>query len=112
MWQAMEDVMRTVLLGLAMVVMAAGAPRGAAGAEIKVLTAGAFKQVLLALLPAFEQQTGHKVSVDNDTVGALTKRIDGGETFDLAVLRAAAADVLARKGAFVAGSRKNLARVG
>jgi len=92
--------------------LGAGAPRGAASAEIKVLTAGAFKQVLLALLPAFEQQTGHKVSVDNDTVGALTKRIDGGETFDLAVLTPAAVDDLARKGKFVAGSRKNLARVG
>jgi len=101
-----------MLLSLATMLLAAGAPRGAASAEIKVLTAGAFKQVLLALLPAFEQQTGHKVSVDNDTVGALTKRIDGGETFDLAVLTPAAVDDLARKGKFVAGSRKNLARVG
>ena len=104
--------MRVMLLSLATMLLAAGAPRGAASAEIKVLTAGAFKQVLLALLPAFEQQTGHKVSVDNDTVGALTKRIDGGETFDLAVLTPAAVDDLARKGKFVAGSRKNLARVG
>ena len=104
--------MRVMLLSLATMLLAAGAPRGAARAEIKVLTAGAFKQVLLALLPAFEQQTGHKVSVDNDTVGALTKRIDGGETFDLAVLTPAAVDDLAPKGKFVAGSRKNLARVG
>jgi len=102
--------MRVMLLSLATMLLAAGAPRGAASAEIKVLTAGAFKQVLLALLPAFEQQTGHKVSVDNDTVGALT--FDGGETFDLAVLTPAAVDDLARKGKFVAGSRKNLARVG
>jgi molybdate transport system substrate-binding protein len=101
-----------MLLSLATMLLAAGAPRGAASAEIKVLTAGAFKQVLLALLPAFEQQTGHKVSVDNDTVGALAKRIEGGETFDLAVLTPAAVDDLARKGKFVAGSRKNLARVG
>ena len=78
--------MRIVLLGLAMVVMAAGAPRGAAGAEIKVLSAGAFKQVLLALVPDFERTSGHKVTVENDTVGALTKRIAGGEAFDLAVL--------------------------
>ena len=74
------------LLGVAMVLMAAGAPRGAAAAEIKVLTAGAFKQVLLVLVPDFEKQTGHKVILENDTVGALTKRIEGGEAFDLAVL--------------------------
>src|SRR5499425_1580550 len=112
MWQAMEDAMRTVLLGLAMVLMAAGAPRAAAGAEIKVLTAGAFKQVLLALVPDFERTSGHKVTVENDTVGALTKRIEGGEAFDLAVLTPKAVDDLAKEGKFVAGSRANLARVG
>jgi molybdate transport system substrate-binding protein len=108
----MEDVMRIVLLGLAMVVMAAGGPREAAAAEIKVLTAGAFKQVLLALLPDFERTSGHKVTVENDTVGALTKRIAGGEVFDLAVLTPKAVDDLAKEGKFVAGSRASLARVG
>jgi molybdate transport system substrate-binding protein len=108
----MEDAMRIVLLGLAMVVMAAGAPRAAAGAEIKVLTAGAFKQVLLALVPDFERATGHKVTVQSDTVGALTKRIAGGEVFDLAVLTPKAVDDLAKEAKFVAGSRANLARVG
>ena len=100
------------LLGVAMVLMAAGAPRGAAAAEIKVLTAGAFKQVLLVLVPDFEKQTGHKVIVENDTVGALTKRIEGGEAFDLAVLTPAAVNDLSTKGKFVAGSRTNLGQVG
>src|SRR2546429_5584036 len=108
----MEAAMRMLTLGLAMVVMGAGAPRAAAGAEIKVLTAGAFKQVLLALLPDFERTSGHKVTVENDTVGALTKRIEGGEVFDLAVLTPKAVDDLAKEGKFAAGSRANLARVG
>ncbi len=98
------------LLGVAMGLMAAGAPRGAAAAEIKVLTAGAFKQVLLVLVPDFEKQTGHKVILENDTVGALTKRIEGGEAFDLAVLTPAAVNDLSTKGKFVAGSRTNLGR--
>jgi molybdate transport system substrate-binding protein len=102
----------TLLVGLAAVLMAAGAPGGAAAAEIKVLTAGAFKQVVLALVPDFERQTGHKVTVENDTVGALTKRIEGGEGFDVAVLTPAAISDLASKGKFVPGSGKNLARVG
>jgi len=108
----MEEAMRTMLVGLAMVLMGAGAARPAAAAEIKVLTAGAFKQVLVALLPDFERTSGHKVVVENDTVGALTKRIEGGETFDLAVLTPAAVDALASKGKLVPGSRANLARVG
>jgi molybdate transport system substrate-binding protein len=104
--------MRTMLVGIAMVLISVGAARPAAAAEIKVLTAGAFKQVLLALVPDFERTSGNKVIVDNDTVGALTKRIEGGETFDLAVLTPAAVDALASKGKLVAGSRANLARVG
>ena len=105
--------MRMTLLGLTVLSFAAmGATREAAAVEIKVLTAGAFKQVLLAMVPDFEKQTGHKVTVQNDTVGALTKRIEGGEGFDIAVLTPRAVDDLAGKGKFVAGSRQNLARVG
>src|SRR6478735_633788 len=112
MFAVMEEQMRMTLLGVAMVLMAAGAPRGVAAAEIKVLTAGAFKQVLLVLVPEFEKHTGHKVILENDTVGALTKRIEGGEAFDLAVLTPAAVNDLSAKGKFVAGSRTNLGRVG
>jgi molybdate transport system substrate-binding protein len=104
--------MRTALVGLAMMVVAAAMPGGAGAAEIKVLTAGAFKQVLLAVLPEFEKQTGHKVTVENDTVGALRKRIEGGEAFDVAVLTPAAIDDLSAKGKLAAGTRANLARVG
>src|SRR4030081_3367758 len=104
--------MRMTLLGFAAVLMAAGAPAGAVAAEIKVLTAGAFKQVVLALVPEFEKQTGHKVTVENDTVGALTKRIEAGETFDVAVLTPGAVNDLSSKGKLVAGSRTSLARVG
>jgi molybdate transport system substrate-binding protein len=108
----MEDEMRMTVLSAAILLTAAGAPRGAAAAEIKVLTAGAFKQVLLMLVPDFEKQTGHKVIVQNDTVGALAKRIESGEVFDLAVLTPAAVNDLSSKGKFVAGSRTNLGRVG
>jgi molybdate transport system substrate-binding protein len=108
----MEEDMRMSLLGLAAALMAASAPTGAKAADIKVLTAGAFKRVVLALVPEFEEQTGNKVVVENDTVGALTKRIEGGEAFDLAVLTPAAVNDLSGEGKLVAGSRTNLARVG
>jgi molybdate transport system substrate-binding protein len=104
--------MRVTWLSLAMMLMAAATPQGAGAAEIKVLTAGAFKQVLLAVLPDFEKQTGHEVIVENDTVGALSKRIEGGEAFELAVLTPRAVDELTGKGKFAQGSRTNLARVG
>jgi molybdate transport system substrate-binding protein len=84
----------------------------AAAAEIKVLSAGAYKQVVLALQPEFEKQTGHKLVVDNDTVGALQKRIEGGEAFDVVVVSPAAVDELSKKGKVAEGTRQTLARVG
>src|SRR5262245_57937808 len=81
-------------------------------AEIKVMHGGAFTQVVTAALPAFERETGHKAVLLRDTVGALSKRIESGETFDLAILTPGAIDDLARKGKIAAGSRTNLARVG
>lgn len=98
---------------LAVAVTAAlSSPLPAGAAEIKVLTAGAFKQVVLALVPAFEQQTGHKVVVDNGTAGELQKRIEGGEAFDVAVITPAVVDALTAKGRIASGSRVNLATVG
>jgi molybdate transport system substrate-binding protein len=86
--------------------------RAAAADEIKVLTAGAFKQVVLAMIPQFEQQTGHKVVVDNDTVGALVKRIDRGEAFDVLIASPAALDELAKGGRIALSGRTQLAKVG
>lgn len=79
-------------------------------AELKILTAGAMKQVVLAVAPEFEKQ-GHKLIVDNDTAGALQKRIEGGETFDLAVITPSAIDALTGKGQVVSGSKVSIARV-
>ena len=83
----------------------------ASAADIKVLTAGAFKPVVTALVPDFEKQTGHKVTVENDTAGALVKRIAGGEAFDLVVLTPSALAELTKSGKVAEGSAKPLARV-
>ena len=82
----------------------------AQAAEVKVLTAGAFKSVVLALAPGFEQRTGHTLVIDNDTAGALQKRIAGGEPFDLVVLTPAALEALVKTGRVAAGPMR-LAKV-
>jgi molybdate transport system substrate-binding protein len=112
MLQSTKEAEMKTLLSLAVALAAAGVPVGVRAAEIKVLTAGAFKEVLLAVVPEFERRTGHKVTVANDTVGALTRRIEGGEAFDVAVLTPRAVDELTGKGKFVEGTRTPLARVG
>jgi molybdate transport system substrate-binding protein len=78
---------------------------------IKVLTTGAFKQVVVALVPAFEARTGHKVEVQNDTAGALSKRIAAGESFDVLVLTPAGLKTLATAGKVTADSVAPLAKV-
>ena len=80
--------------------------------EVKVLTAGAFKQVMLALVPEYEKETGNKIVLDNDTAGGLQKRIEGGETFDVAIVTPKAIDDLAAAGKIAHGSRVNIASVG
>jgi molybdate transport system substrate-binding protein len=85
-------------------------PDPARAEALKVLTAGAFKQVLLAILPQFEA-AGHEVQWDNDTVGGLLKRIEAGERFDVVIASPAALDSLGKSGR-VAGGRVDLAKVG
>ena len=86
--------------------------QSATAAEIKVLTTGAFKQVVVALVPEFEKATGHKVVVDNGTVGQLQKRVDDGETFDVLVLSPKGIEDYIKGGKIVAGSEVKLAKVG
>ncbi len=52
------------------------------------------------------------MTLHRDTAGALTKLIEGGEQFDLALLTPGAIDKLTEQGKFVPGSRTNIARVG
>jgi molybdate transport system substrate-binding protein len=92
-------------------VMALGASIGTAGAaEVKVLTAGAMKGVILAAAPEFQKGNEVTLSVDNDTVGALVKRIEGGAAFDVAVLTPPALAELTKAGKVARVSE--LARVG
>jgi len=81
----------------------------AAAAELKVLTAGAYKPVLQALAPGFEQASGHRLVIDNDTAGALHKRIAGGEAFDVLVAPPGVHQALAAQ--LAPGTASPLARV-
>ena len=67
---------------------------------------------MVALLPEYEKASGNKVTVENDTVGALVKRIASGEMFDVVVMTPEAVDKLVGEGKMMPGSRVNLARVG
>ena len=98
---------------LAPLLIALGALASQARADdIKVLTAGAFKQVVVAAVPAFEARTGHRVAVQNDTAGALSKRIAAGERFDVLMLTPALLKPLGESNRVAADSIVPLAKVG
>ncbi len=84
---------------------------GAAAADLRVLTAGAYKPVVVALAPAFEQRTGHRLVIDNDTAGALVRRISAGEAFDLVLLTPGGLEQLAKAGKVDSGASVRLAKV-
>jgi molybdate transport system substrate-binding protein len=102
-------ILATAVIGAA---LAASTSTQAQQAQLKVLTAGAFRQVVVAMVPAFEKQTGQPVTIDNDTVGALAKRIAGGERFDVAIVSPEVVDDLVKKGIIAEGTKALLARVG
>jgi molybdate transport system substrate-binding protein len=104
--------MRYTALLLAGVVGAALCTTASRAVELKLLTAGAFKATVLALVPEYEKASGNKVTVENDTVGALMKRIEAGESFDVVVMTPETVDKLTGEGKVISGSRTNLARVG
>ena len=58
----------------------------AEAADLKLLTAGAFKPVALEIVAEFEKRTGNKVTIDNDTAGGLSKRVAAGEYFDVVIM--------------------------
>lgn len=87
--------------------------QSAAGAEeIKVLTSGAFKPVVVEFANRFTQATGTTVKVDNDTAGALTRRVTGGESFDVLILTPGGLADLQKSGRVASGAVTPLAKVG
>jgi len=82
-------------------------------AEIKVISGGAFKQVLNALAAQYRKETGNRLDITYRTVGQHLDRIrDGEESFDVAVLTPAAIDGLIKDGKAAPGTQIGLARTG
>lgn len=79
-------------------------------AKLKVMCARSMHVAVGALGEAFARATGHDVTFDFGTVGALQTKLDAGETADVVILSVAGIDKLEQAGAAVPGSRRNVAR--
>lgn len=80
---------------------------------IKVVSGGAFKQVLNALAAQYRKESGTTLDIAYKTVGQHLALIRAGkEEFDVAILTPEAIDGLAKDGKIVPGTRINLAKTG
>ena len=84
----------------------------ARAAEIKLMASAAVMSVLNELAPQFESATNHRVAMDFASVIPLKRRIDAGETFDVAILTPAVIDDLIKQGKVAANTRAGFARTG
>jgi molybdate transport system substrate-binding protein len=81
--------------------------------NIKVISGGAFKQVLNALAEQYQNASSNTLDLIYRTVGQHLQLIKSGdEPFDVAVLTPEAINGLIKDGKVVAGSRADLARTG
>jgi molybdate transport system substrate-binding protein len=88
-----------------------GVETGMAGASaIKVLSGGAMKSLMLEVVPLFERATGSKVDIKFALTSALTRDIEGGAVFDIALLPRPDLDTLAQAGKIAAGTQTDITR--
>jgi len=103
---------RTVALTVASILFFAATARGA---EIKVMTSGAFTAAYLELTPEFERTTRNKiVTAYGASMGgapdSIPSRLQRGEPVDVVILAGPALDDLIKQGKVVPGSRVDLVR--
>ena len=93
------------LVGLAAVLLLWTIALGSASAaEVKVLSAGAMRSVLEALVPRFEKATGHHVVVAYGTAGEVERRLKEQEALDVAIATKPRIQTLEGAGTVVTGS--------
>jgi hypothetical protein len=81
----------------------------AQAAEIKVFCSNGLRAVVQEIVPGFERESHHKVSLDFGPAAVLSQRIQAGEAFDLAILTPEAVDALVASGRAAAASRTTIA---
>lgn len=86
-----------------------GAAQSGAVEGLKVLSAVGLRQVMLALAPTFEQETGHRLAVTFDSGAVIARRVRNGESADVVIIPRGALDDLARAGIAVTTSVVNVA---
>jgi molybdate transport system substrate-binding protein len=100
--------MRQWPIVLALLVWGSAAPSEAA--EVKVLSAGAMKNIVTELGESFRQETGHTVTITAGTAGEIRQKMVSGEWTDVVIVTDTVLEQLAAPGLVVADTRVDIAR--
>ena len=93
------------LMAFAVLGLSGGA---ALAADIKVMSGGAPKEVLTALVPEFEKKTGHKVHITYIVISAMQQKLAAGERPDMVLMPAPALEGQMKAGVMRDQPRPNL----
>jgi molybdate transport system substrate-binding protein len=104
--------MKTLMRTLAFVAAVTAATSAARAADVKVFCTNGVKAVVEELLPQFEKTTGNKVAISYEPSTQIKKRIDAGETFDVAFMTTTLIDEAIKAGKLQFESRRFVARSG
>jgi molybdate transport system substrate-binding protein len=99
-------------LGVTVLVALAMHGRSTSAAEISVMSGGAPQEVLTALTPQFEKQTGHRVRYSFAVITALRHRLDAGERADLLIMPTTVIDEYVAAGKMRSDERSTLGSIG
>jgi molybdate transport system substrate-binding protein len=88
------------------------ATSAASSAELKIFGSRVTKMIVEDIGPQFERTTGHRLVVLTDVAAVMKRRIEAGESFDLAVLVNFQTDDLIRKGNLIADTRSDIMKAG
>jgi molybdate transport system substrate-binding protein len=100
---------RTAILAAACLVPLAGA---AQAAELKIISAGAVRGVIAAMIEDYARRTGHTFDFTVGSTGQLREVIASGKPADLIIVSASTMGELEKTGKITPGSRVDLGRVG
>jgi molybdate transport system substrate-binding protein len=107
--------MKTALVAVVVALWASTGGIGAGPAradDVKVFGAGAVRAIVSELAQAFQQETGHTVTLSFGTVGVTRRKLASGEPVDVVIMTDVAVDDVAKQGAVVPGTRTDIARTG
>ena len=82
-----------------------------AAQPLQVLSAGAFKPVVVDIAASFEAEQRRPLRVDNGTAGEILKRLRAGESWDVVIAPPGTLKILADEGRIDAASIRPVARV-